>query len=55
MEQPYSSIEKHIVILGWSERVQRIVGELRSEEQSSGSETRPIGAYQGLQSSAVIQ
>ena len=42
MGRQYEGLENHIVILGWSDRVERIIGELRREEQDSGTETKPI-------------
>lgn len=35
-------LEDHIVIVGWSQRVGRIIRELRYAEESSGSESRPL-------------
>ena len=36
------SIEDHIVILGWSDRVQRIIHELRNEEHEASGDLKPI-------------
>ncbi|MCB0355069.1 MAG: NAD-binding protein [Bdellovibrionales bacterium] len=37
-----SSFENHIVILGWSRRVERIIRELRNEVHRSSNDLRPI-------------
>ncbi len=38
----FESIEDHIVILGWSERVQRIIRELRNDEHLASGDLKPI-------------
>jgi Trk K+ transport system NAD-binding subunit len=42
MKESYETIENHIVILGWSDRVRRIVAELRNEVHRSASDLKPI-------------
>ena len=42
MEQQFSSISDHIVILGWSERVKRIIGELRNDNLKRSNSLKPI-------------
>ena len=40
--QDFSSIENHIVILGWSTRVPRIIEQLRNDVHRASNEIRPI-------------
>ena len=42
MIETFETIRDHIVILGWSERVRRILKELRSPDLEEAGETKPI-------------
>ncbi|MBN8548325.1 MAG: NAD-binding protein [Deltaproteobacteria bacterium] len=42
MNETIQSISNHVVILGWSERVKRIVAELRNEVHRASGDIRPI-------------
>jgi Trk K+ transport system NAD-binding subunit len=42
MEENFSTIENHIVILGWSDRVKRIISELRNEVHGGLADQKPI-------------
>lgn len=42
MNESFASIEDHIVILGWSSRVRRIIAELRNEEHRGSNDLKPI-------------
>jgi hypothetical protein len=42
MEEQFKNIEDHIVILGWSPRVPRIIRELRDEVHQGSNDIRPI-------------
>lgn len=42
MNETIETIANHVVILGWSERVERIVAELRNEVHRASGDIRPI-------------
>ena len=42
MNETIESISNHVVILGWSERVERIVAELRNEVHRASGDIRPV-------------
>ena len=53
MDDAIESIKGHIVILGWSNRVQRIIQELRNDIHRASDDMRPILVITELESSAI--
>ncbi len=53
MDDSIQSIRDHIVILGWSERVQRIIHELRNEIHRASGDMRPILVITELEGSSI--